>query len=123
MGMKVYPRSEPPVPRNASINVSRGNGRSATCGTEVNRVTHILGLLAIGWFACPIIAQIDRATLNGRVSETGGTGLADVTVEMVSMSNGLHRAAKTNASGVYQVPGLPIGRYAVAFSRPSVQVL
>src|SRR5438128_981183 len=89
----------------------------------MNKVRHILGLLAIGWFACPIIAQIDRATLIGRVFETGGTGLPDVTVEMVSMSNGLHRDAKTNANGMYQIPGLPIGRYSVAFSRPSVQVL
>jgi hypothetical protein len=89
----------------------------------MSKVTHLLWLLAIAWQVCPINAQVDRATLNGRVSESGGSGLPDVNIEVVSRVNGLRRTAKTNAAGVYQVPGLPIGKYTVAFSRVTVQVL
>lgn len=71
----------------------------------------------------PLLGQVDRATLTGRVTEASGAGIPDVNVELTSKDTGLRRTVKTNASGVYQIPGLPIGKYAASFSRPNLTVL
>ena len=50
----------------------------------------------------------------GRVTEPGGSGLADVNVSVVNAANFTFASANTDASGNYEVrPGLPAGQYFV----------
>lgn len=75
-------------------------------------------LLLILFCASPLAAQVDRATLNGTVTDTTGALIQAAKVEVASPSTGLRREAITGATGVYQVAGLPIGVYNVTISKP-----
>ncbi|HUS05322.1 MAG TPA: TonB-dependent receptor [Bryobacteraceae bacterium] len=80
-------------------------------------------VVAAVFLVCPLLAQVDRAALKGRVTEVGGPGIPGVSVAVRSLANGSERTGKTDAGGFYLLAGLPIGRYSVTFSSPSLQVL
>lgn len=54
-----------------------------------------------------------EGTLEGRLTDTGGSGLEAATVELV----GAGRATLTDADGTYRLAGVPAGTYDVAVSR------
>ncbi len=58
-------------------------------------------------------AQIDRAGLNGTVRDAAGRRVPAAHVSVLSYETGLTREAVTSASGAYDVPELPIGRYSI----------
>jgi hypothetical protein len=74
----------------------------------------ILGLFA---FAATALAQVDRATLNGTVTDSSGALVQNVKIELDSQAIGLHRETATNSKGTYQVPALPIGIYKITMSK------
>ena len=61
----------------------------------------------------PVVAQVDRATLGGTVTDTTGAVIPGARVEMVSRETGLHRETQTATTGGYSFPLLPIGVYTV----------
>jgi hypothetical protein len=73
----------------------------------------VLYLFAI---ATTALAQVDRATLNGTVTDASGAVVQNVKIELDSPATGLHRETATNSKGTYQVPALPIGVYRVTMS-------
>ena len=62
-------------------------------------------------------AQVDRANLNGTVTDASGSLVPNARVEIVSQTTGLTREAQTGPSGVYSIPGLPVGTYDLKISR------
>ncbi len=58
-----------------------------------------------------LCAQIDKANLNGTVTDTSGSTVPNAHVAIVSPSTGLTREVVTGPSGVYSLPGIPIGTY------------
>jgi hypothetical protein len=64
----------------------------------------------------PLAAQVDRATLNGTVSDATGAVIPGAKVEAVAPATGLRRTTTTGPFGAYNLPGLPIGTYNVTFS-------
>jgi hypothetical protein len=64
-------------------------------------------------FAGIVFGQVDRANLNGTVTDASGSLVPDARVEIVSQATGLTREAQTGPSGVYSIPGLPIGTYSL----------
>ena len=80
------------------------------------------------FFAClsvPVAAQIDRASLNGIVTDSTGAVVPNAKVEAVSTDTALRRETSTGATGAYYMPGLPIGNYTVNVTKDgfkSVQV-
>ena len=74
----------------------------------------ILCLLA---FSAQAMAQIDRATLNGTVTDGSGAVVQNVKIELDSPATGLHRETATDTKGSYQLPALPIGAYKITISK------
>ena len=63
------------------------------------------------------VAQIDRATLAGTVSDSSGAVVPGARVEVVSQDTGLRREAQTGANGNYTFSLLPIGVYTVTVTQ------
>lgn len=61
-------------------------------------------------------AQIDRAELEGRVTDPSGAVVAGASVEAVAAATGLTASQSTNTVGYYRFPGLAVGRYSVTVS-------
>jgi len=62
------------------------------------------------------LAQVDRATLTGTITDSTGAVIPNANVEVTSQETGWKRAVQANADGAYVVPGLPIGAYTVVVS-------
>ena len=60
-----------------------------------------------------VFAQIDRAVLEGTVTDQTGAVLAGATVQVAAVDTGILRERQTNGSGYYRVSGLGVGRYTV----------
>ncbi len=69
------------------------------------------------------IAQTDRATLAGSVTDPSQSAIPGVTVEAVSKATGLRRSTASDEKGAYTIAGLPIGRVTVTFSKAGFQSL
>ena len=65
----------------------------------------------------PLLAQVDRAALNGVVTDASGAIVPGAKVEALSSDTGFQRQTATGASGTYQIPGLAVGTYTVTFSK------
>ena len=75
----------------------------------------ILTAVALGvvLIATSAVAQIDRAVLEGTVSDPSGGVIVGATVKVVAVDTGLTQAQPTNSKGYYRFPGLAVGRYTV----------
>lgn len=65
-------------------------------------------------FHSTAFAQIDTATIVGKVTDDSGGVLPGVTVTATQQGSGIVSSAVTNANGEFIFPGLRIGRYDVA---------
>ena len=73
-------------------------------------------LLATILFAGSVVAQVDRATLNGTVTDSSGAIVLGAKIVATSINTGLHREVFSGANGEYNLPGLAIGNYTVTIS-------
>lgn len=73
--------------------------------------------LCLAFFGfCPhLLAQVDRATLSGTVTDISGAIVVGVQIELVSQETGFRRETKTGSGGNYTFPQVPIGMYTVSF--------
>jgi hypothetical protein len=69
-----------------------------------------------------VYGQVDRANLNGTVTDSSRAAAAGAHVEVVSRETGLKRAAETGSTGVYIIAGLPIGTYDLKISRAGFRI-
>src|SRR5580692_2965098 len=75
-----------------------------------------VGLLLGG---APLIAQTDRATLEGTVTDSSGGTISGANVSVTAVDTGISQERKTNSSGYYRFPGLPVGQFTVTVSNTS----
>jgi hypothetical protein len=68
-------------------------------------------------------AQVDRAGLNGTVTDSSGRVLPQVHVSAVQNSTGLRRETTSSPRGTYDVPELPVGVYTVSFAHDGFKTL
>ena len=68
-----------------------------------------------------LLAQIDRANLNGTVTDVSGAVVPVAAVEVVSQETGLKRQTVTGSSGTFTITGLPIGTYDLIVGHPVFQ--
>src|SRR5271165_3809449 len=61
-------------------------------------------------------SQVDRAELEGTVSDPSGSVIVGADVKVVAVDTGLSEQQHTNSKGYYRFPGLAVGRYAVTVS-------
>ncbi len=72
--------------------------------------------------AClPVLAQVDRANLSGSVTDATGAAVVGVEVEALLGATGLKRMATTSDTGLFVLPGLPVGKYTVVVSKAGFQ--
>lgn len=70
-----------------------------------------------------LLGQVDKATLNGTVSDPSGLAVADAKVEIVNSAVGFTRTVVSDTSGSYKAALLPIGLYDVTVTSQGFQAL
>jgi Carboxypeptidase regulatory-like domain/TonB dependent receptor len=68
-------------------------------------------------------AQIDRAGLNGTVTDSSGRVLPQTHVTAVHNATGLRRKTTSSSSGTYDIPELPVGVYTITFDHEGFKPL
>ena len=61
-------------------------------------------------------AQVDRAVLEGTVSDSTGATIPGAAVKILAVDTGISQEQRTNSNGYYRFPGLAVGRYSVTFA-------
>src|ERR1700691_5701717 len=67
-------------------------------------------------FGAAAFAQIDRAELEGTVTDPSGAAITGASVRVLAVDTGLTSEQPTNTVGYYHFPGLAVGRYSVTVS-------
>lgn len=63
------------------------------------------------------LAQEERATVTGTVTDASKSPISGVSVAIESKATGYHRVVMTNDSGSYSIPGLLVGFYELTISK------
>jgi len=74
----------------------------------------ILLLIACG----ATLAQVDRAVLEGTVTDPTGAVIRGASVQVLAVETGISQEQQTNSNGYYRFPGLAVGRYTVTATNP-----
>ena len=61
----------------------------------------------------PVLAQVDRAELEGTVTDQSGAAVAGAGVKILAVDTGIAQEQMSNSKGYYRFPGLAVGRYKV----------
>lgn len=84
----------------------------------ISRFLRVLAL-ALGSFVLLVaqtqtaLAQVDRAVLEGTVTDPSGGVIVGASVKVLAVDTGLTEERTTNSKGYYRFPGLAVGRYSV----------
>jgi hypothetical protein len=87
-------------------------------GRKIRRLTPVLRLGGVALFtllvvALPVAAQQGRGSISGTVTDTSGAAVPDATVTITNVGTRATFVARTNNTGLYTAPSLPVGEYAV----------
>ncbi|MFN7544181.1 MAG: carboxypeptidase-like regulatory domain-containing protein [Acidobacteriota bacterium] len=77
-------------------------------------------LLSLISLLLPASAQMTRGTLTGTVTDPSGAVVPGVSVKAVNLLTNIVRETKTNDAGIYRIPALDPGSYAVEFQKERV---
>jgi hypothetical protein len=62
------------------------------------------------------IAQVDRAVLEGTVTDSSGSVIPGANIKVIAVDTGLTESQQTNSKGYYRFPGLAVGSYTMTTS-------
>jgi hypothetical protein len=90
--------------------------------TTYRALLHLLrpvGILAcmLAILSIPAIAQTNKASIVGTVTDTGGAVVPGVTVKVTKVDTNATREVTTSDSGTYEAPSLDIGTYKVTATK------
>ncbi len=96
-------------------------------------IRYFLWFLCIAGILCsvtPLIAQIDRGTIQGLVKDPSGAVIPGAKVKIIQTATNSTYELVTNSDGLYNAPNLPVATYRVViqaegfstFSREPVEV-
>ena len=68
---------------------------------------------ALVFFAAFGLAQGDRGSIRGTVTDPSGANVPDTVVTVRNVNTGLTQTSRTGPDGIYNVPYLPVGTYTV----------
>ena len=88
--------------------------------TKLNKAVLLAALLASA-LSQASYAQGLLGTILGSVTDSTGGVVADVSVTATNVATNLKVATKTQSTGLYQIPNLPIGNYSVSFQKTGFQ--
>lgn len=114
--------------RKYSYDLFRMNSTSLSSGTrrrkalrETRRIACLVGVIVCLVYWSP--AQVDRAGLNGTVTDSSGRVLPQTHVTAVQNTTGLRREATSSPTGTYDIPELPVGVYTITFEHEGFKAL
>src|SRR5215472_183397 len=81
---------------------------------RIFQLRFLAGLFGALLMAGTAFAQVDRATLEGTVTDQSGGAVAGATVKITAVKTGLTEERTTNGNGYYRFPGIAIGEYTLA---------
>jgi len=68
--------------------------------------------------AASAVAQVDRAVLEGTVTDPTGALMRSARVQVLAVDTGISEEQQANSNGYYRFPGLAVGRYTVTVTSP-----
>src|SRR5579864_4297053 len=82
-------------------------------------------LVPVGWLAVSLaaLAQTDRGTITGTVTDPAGAVIANATIEAKNEATGVLYRAASSATGNYTVAQLPAGAYDLTVTAPGFKQL
>jgi hypothetical protein len=101
------------------MGVSHGSDREWT-----HRPLRIVCTLVCAWIilgSIPLRAQSPTGTLLGKVLDPSGRAIVGASVEALNAGTGLERNGKTNSTGDYLIPSLPVGSYVLTMTAQGFQ--
>jgi hypothetical protein len=78
----------------------------------------ILSILLLVLETPALLAQVDRAELEGTATDPSGRVIAGARVNALAVDTGISEEQPTNSDGYYRFPGLAVGRYKVTAGGP-----
>jgi Carboxypeptidase regulatory-like domain len=72
-----------------------------------------IGVLFVVAATVAALGQVDRAVLEGTVTDPSGSVIAGATLKVLAVDTGLTEQQRSNSKGYYRFPGLAVGRYRV----------
>ena len=72
---------------------------------------------------CFSLAQVDRAALNGTVTDASGGVLPEAHITAIHNATGLRRSTVSSTKGTYHIPELPVGVYTIVFEHDGFKQL
>src|ERR1700737_1917887 len=80
--------------------------------SHIFRVVAVVLVMTCAWSRAAV-AQSDRGTITGTVTDASGGALANAKVTALNTNNGASQDATTTGEGSYTIPELPAGPYTV----------
>ena len=74
------------------------------------------GLIFVVLLAATAAAQVDRAVLEGTVTDQSGAAVVAARVKILAVDTGISQEQPTNSNGYYRFSGLAVGRYSVTIT-------
>src|SRR5579864_3595165 len=81
----------------------------------------VLGAVLVLAGSPAAFCQVDRAVLEGTVTDSSGSVIVGASVKAVAADTGLTAEQQTNAKGYYRIPGLPVGGCTVTVANAGFQ--
>jgi carboxypeptidase family protein len=87
----------------------------------LKRKALLVAVLCSVFSLCPLLYSQANGSLSGTVADKTGSVVAGATVTITSQETGLNREAKTDGSGHYLVPLLPVAHYTIRIESQGFQ--
>ena len=81
------------------------------------RLVGLVALFALSLMNVIVLAQSDRGTITGRVTDNTGAAVAGASVVVTNIATGVNNTGITNGEGLYTIPALTVGTYKLKVER------
>ena len=86
--------------------------------TIVSKLTAWAKYLVLPLFFTGLLwAQVDKATINGSVTDPSGAFIVGASVTVTNLETGAHFLGESNEAGIYRVSALPVGTYSIEYAK------
>ena len=81
----------------------------------------VVGALLLG--CVPVLAQSGRGTISGTVIDSAGAVVPGANIIVTNPATGVSSTTRSNETGTYTVPDLPVGEYSVQAEKEGFKAL
>ena len=84
---------------------------SANILSQISFLENRVKILLIAFLACSLMAQVDRGTIQGTVTDATGSVVPAASIRITNQATNLSQSAVSTTNGTYAFLALPIGEY------------